>query len=54
MATRRKVLVTGGNSGIGAALCKQLALDYGCHVIMGSRSLERGQVRYRFAIFKGV
>lgn len=38
-----KVLVTGGNSGIGLALCQQLLLENGCHVIMGSRSLERGR-----------
>jgi len=39
----RKVLVTGGNSGIGLALCKQLALDHGCHVFLGSRSASRGK-----------
>ena len=42
-AACKKILVTGGNSGIGLALCQQLALDHGCHVFMGSRSLERGQ-----------
>lgn len=42
-AACKKILVTGGNSGIGLALCKQLAADHGCHVIMGSRSAERGQ-----------
>lgn len=35
--------MTGGNSGIGLALCKQLASEDGCYVFMGSRSLERGQ-----------
>jgi NAD(P)-dependent dehydrogenase (short-subunit alcohol dehydrogenase family) len=39
----RKVVVTGGNSGIGFALCKQLAVEDGCHVYLGSRSEERGQ-----------
>jgi len=39
----RKVLVTGGNSGIGYALCKQLILEDNCYVYMGSRSQERGQ-----------
>lgn len=34
--------MTGGNAGIGFALCKQLTYDYGCHVYMGSRSLEKG------------
>jgi len=37
------VFVTGGNAGIGLALCKQLAVDHGCRVFMGSRSLERGE-----------
>jgi len=36
-----RILVTGGNSGIGLALCKQLA-EKGCHVFLGSRSEERG------------
>lgn len=36
------VLVTGGNAGIGLALCKQLTYDYGCHVYLCSRSLEKG------------
>ena len=39
----RKVLVTGGNSGIGYALCKQLILENDCYVFMGTRSQERGQ-----------
>ena len=38
------VFVTGGNAGIGAAICKQLVLDQECKVFMGSRSTERGQV----------
>ena len=37
------VFVTGGNAGIGAAICKQLVLDRGCKVFLGSRSMERGQ-----------
>ena len=36
------IFVTGGNDGIGLALCRQLAVDHGCYVFMGSRSLERG------------
>ena len=36
------ILVTGGNTGIGLALCKQLTYDYGCHVYLCSRSLEKG------------
>lgn len=38
-----RVLVTGGNSGIGLALCKQLLSQKGCFVYLGSRNLERGQ-----------
>jgi len=37
------VLVTGGNAGIGKALCKLLATSHGCHVFMGSRSVQKGQ-----------
>ena len=33
----KHVLVTGGNTGIGFALCRQLAADHGCHVYLGSR-----------------
>ena len=40
--TTRTILVTGGNTGIGLALCRQLLVDHGCNVIMGSRSMERG------------
>jgi NAD(P)-dependent dehydrogenase (short-subunit alcohol dehydrogenase family) len=40
---RKKILVTGGNSGIGLALCKQLVLEHDCHVFMGSRSHSRGE-----------
>lgn len=39
----RRVVVTGGNAGIGLALCKQLLVDDACHVYLCSRSLERGQ-----------
>ena len=38
----RTILVTGGNAGIGLALCKQLAKDHGCRVFMGARSRARG------------
>lgn len=43
MSSRQNIVVTGGNSGIGLALCKQLAVDHGARVFMGSRSEERGQ-----------
>ena len=39
----RSVLVTGGNQGIGFALCKQLAIDYNCHVFLTARDPSRGQ-----------
>jgi NAD(P)-dependent dehydrogenase (short-subunit alcohol dehydrogenase family) len=42
-ANIKRVLVTGGNAGIGKALCQQLASDFGCHVYMGVRSVERGE-----------
>ena len=37
------VLVTGGNAGIGKALCKLLASEDGCQVSMGSRSVDKGE-----------
>ena len=43
MASPQRVLVTGGNSGIGLALCRQLATEHGCHVLMGSRDTARGE-----------
>eukprot|EP01051_Picozoa_sp_SAG22_P021678 SAG22_NODE_4886_length_1140_cov_1.850144_1_plen_222_part_01 len=41
-AAAKHVLVTGGNTGIGFALCKQLVLDRGCHVYLGARTLSKG------------
>ena len=38
----KHVLVTGGNSGIGLALCKLLIKDHSCHVYHGSRDTSRG------------
>ena len=40
----KHILVTGGNSGIGFALCKLLVRDHNCHVYLGSRSLEKGKL----------
>jgi NAD(P)-dependent dehydrogenase (short-subunit alcohol dehydrogenase family) len=37
------VLVTGGNNGVGLATCELFANQSNYHVIMGSRSLEKGQ-----------
>ena len=42
-ADLKKVLVTGGNAGIGYALCKQIILENNCYVFMGTRNQERGQ-----------
>ena len=39
----RPILVTGGNDGIGLALCRQLVVDHECHVFLTSRSIERGR-----------
>jgi len=43
MSSPLKVLVTGGNAGIGLALCMQLSVDHNIHVFLGSRNEERGQ-----------
>merc|ERR1712232_1243696 len=36
------ILVTGANTGIGLALCKQLCKDHGAKEFLGSRSAEKG------------
>ena len=38
----KSVFVTGGNTGIGEALCRILVRDHGCYVYLGSRNVERG------------
>ena len=38
----RSILVTGGNQGIGYALCKQLATKHNCHVYLTARNADRG------------
>ena len=38
----QRVFVTGGNSGIGFELCKQLIKKHGCHVFMGARNMDKG------------
>ena len=42
MPMSKRVLVTGGNSGIGLALCKLLIRDHDCYVYLGSRDASRG------------
>jgi len=41
--SQKSILVTGGNAGIGLALCKQLVIDHKCFVYMGTRNLQRGE-----------
>ena len=41
--TKKRILVTGGNSGIGKALIKKLVDDYDCRVYMGVRHLDKGE-----------
>ena len=43
MDSNKHILVTGGNSGIGFALCKLLLKDHDCFVYLGSRSIKKGQ-----------
>lgn len=38
----KHILVTGGNSGIGLALCKLLIKDHSCYVYLGSRNTSKG------------
>jgi len=40
---QKRILVTGGNSGIGLALCKQLCKDHDCHVYLGARNVKKGE-----------
>lgn len=42
-ASIQSVLVTGASAGIGFALVKQLALEHGCHVYLGSRNETKGK-----------
>jgi NAD(P)-dependent dehydrogenase (short-subunit alcohol dehydrogenase family) len=42
--TMKRILVTGGNKGIGKAIVSRLLTEWkDTHVVMGSRSVERGQ-----------
>ena len=49
----KAVFVTGGNSGIGFALCKQLSKEHNIRVFMGSRSVERGEQAVKEAESEG-
>ena len=41
----KRVLVTGGNKGIGKAICARLLADHpDVYVILGSRNAERGEL----------
>mmetsp|Transcript_955 Transcript_955/g.1362 ORF Transcript_955/g.1362 Transcript_955/m.1362 type:complete len:281 (-) Transcript_955:210-1052(-) len=42
MVSITKVLVTGGNTGIGFAVSKQLALQHNCHVFLTARTPAKG------------
>ncbi|CAM9862972.1 unnamed protein product [Discosporangium mesarthrocarpum] len=44
MQEGKRILVTGGSAGIGRALCRQLAVEEGCEVLLGARDPGRGQV----------
>ena len=43
MENLKRVIVTGGNAGIGAALCRQLVAEDNCFCYLGCRSIEKGQ-----------
>ena len=43
MDSQKHILVTGGNSGIGFALCKLLVKNHECFVYLGSRNIKKGQ-----------
>ena len=48
LSPMKNILVTGGNSGIGLALCKLLVTGHGCHVYMGSRDVGRGKETFYY------
>ncbi|KAI4100254.1 MAG: hypothetical protein LQ339_005561 [Xanthoria mediterranea] len=43
MDTKQLVLITGANGGIGFELARQLLVDSKKHVLLGSRSIEKGE-----------
>lgn len=40
---RRSVVITGGDSGVGPALCRHLVSRHGCRVFLGARDGPRGE-----------
>ena len=51
--TRSARSVTGGNAGIGFALCKQLAIDDGCRVYLCARSTAKAQAAVDAIVSEG-
>ena len=49
----KHILVTGGNSGIGLALCKLLIKNHSCYVYLGSRDVSKGEAALKI-IFEEV
>tara|TARA_B100000513_G_scaffold119762_1_gene52693 strand:- start:1286 stop:2815 length:1530 start_codon:yes stop_codon:yes gene_type:complete len=45
---QKRILVTGGTSGIGLALCKKLVLEHGCHVYLGARAIHSGKAQQAY------
>lgn len=43
LSMSKHVLVTGGNTGIGFALCKLLVTEHDCYVYLGSRTESKGK-----------
>ena len=46
----KHILVTGGNSGIGLALCKLLIKDHSCYVYLGSRDASKGEAALKIIL----
>ena len=46
----KHILVTGGNSGIGLALCKLLIKNHSCYVYLGSRDVSKGEAALKIIL----